>query len=306
MDIGVESYAKLAGGPSGLFLLGADAQTELVVRRWTGTTFGAPARIGSGREAAQAHISQDPGGVVHVVYPTFEGGGIVLHHAISDGGGWFQTAVATQSDGEETQARVAAAPDHAGVAVWETHQQIRVTRVGADQPVFHKTVVVKRVSGTVRVKVPGAKAFVDLAAAGRCRSARACDVKHGRLSLSAKPSASGKARSVQLYAGRFKVTQRGRIAQFALDEALAACTGKASAAAKKPRTRRLWGSGSGAFRTSGRYSAATVRGTRWLVQDSCAGTLTRVTQGSVAVRDNLRRRTIVVRAGRRYLARPRR
>ena len=47
----------------------------------------------------------------------------------------------------------------------------------------------------------------------------------------------------------------------------------ARASAKKPKSRKLWGQGSGNFRTVGQYSAATVRGTRWLVQDSCAGTL---------------------------------
>jgi ferric-dicitrate binding protein FerR (iron transport regulator) len=66
----------------------------------------------------------------------------------------------------------------------------------------------------------------------------------------------------------------------------------------------LWGDGSGSFRTRGQYSAATVRGTRWLVQDSCAGTRTRVVRGAVTVRDLVRRKTIVVRAGKSYLARP--
>ena len=73
---------------------------------------------------------------------------------------------------------------------------------------------------------------------------------------------------------------------------------------KKPKTRHLWGQGSGAFRTTGRYSAATVRGTKWLVRDSCSGTLTRVTQGVVSVRDKVRHKSIVVRAGHRYTARP--
>ena len=63
-------------------------------------------------------------------------------------------------------------------------------------------------------------------------------------------------------------------------------------------------------RTAGRpgsgASAATVRGTRWLVQDTCTTTLTRVTQGSVSVRDDVRKRTVVVRKGKRYIARARR
>jgi hypothetical protein len=70
--------------------------------------------------------------------------------------------------------------------------------------------------------------------------------------------------------------------------------------------RRLWGRDSGGhFRTFGRHSQATVRGTRWLTADRCDGTLTRVAAGAVAVRDRVRHRTVVVRAGHSYLARAR-
>jgi hypothetical protein len=51
---------------------------------------------------------------------------------------------------------------------------------------------------------------------------------------------------------------------------------------------------------------ATVRGTRWYTEDRCGGTLTRVTQGAVAVRDLRRKRTVLVRAGHSYLARVKR
>ena len=51
-------------------------------------------------------------------------------------------------------------------------------------------------------------------------------------------------------------------------------------------------------------NAATVRGTKWLVEDSCAGTLTRVTSGVVAVRAG-KGKPVLVRAGKRYLAEPR-
>jgi ferric-dicitrate binding protein FerR (iron transport regulator) len=46
-----------------------------------------------------------------------------------------------------------------------------------------------------------------------------------------------------------------------------------------------------------------VRGTIFTVTDRCDGTLTTVTRGRVAVRDTRRRKTIIVRAGKRYLAR---
>ena len=80
----------------------------------------------------------------------------------------------------------------------------------------------------------------------------------------------------------------------------------ASASASRPQ-RRLWGSDSGGrFRTHGKHSHATVRGTRWLVEERCNGTLTRVTKGSVVVRDFALGKRKVLRAGESYLARARR
>lgn len=80
-----------------------------------------------------------------------------------------------------------------------------------------------------------------------------------------------------------------------------------ASAAKKKRSKkvvsRLWGNGKGNFRTTGRHSAATVRGTIWLTQERCDGTLTRVTRGVVSVRDLTAGKTVTVRAGGSYLAR---
>ena len=83
--------------------------------------------------------------------------------------------------------------------------------------------------------------------------------------------------------------------------------GRATAAVEADRVvRRVWGSGNrGRFRTRGRYSSGLVRGTVWLTVDRCDGTLTRVRRGKVIVRDFGLDRTVVVRAGERYLARAR-
>jgi hypothetical protein len=52
---------------------------------------------------------------------------------------------------------------------------------------------------------------------------------------------------------------------------------------------------------------ATVRGTTWFTQDRCGGTLTRVTEGAVVVRNSHSDRRVLVKAGGSYLARkPRR
>ena len=76
------------------------------------------------------------------------------------------------------------------------------------------------------------------------------------------------------------------------------------AAAKKKKKRRLWGDGKGRFRTKGKHSAATVVGTKYLVEDRCGSTLTRVKRGRVQ-RARLRQAQDRDRAHRQALHRPR-
>jgi hypothetical protein len=66
--------------------------------------------------------------------------------------------------------------------------------------------------------------------------------------------------------------------------------------------RRLWGTGKGNFQTSGRFAAATVRGTRWVTIDRCDGTLIKVRSGAVQVTNLVTHRVVTVTAGHTYLA----
>jgi hypothetical protein len=75
------------------------------------------------------------------------------------------------------------------------------------------------------------------------------------------------------------------------------------ATAARKRRRTLFSHVKGHFRTRGRNSTATVRGTKWRMTDTCNGTLTTVKQGSVVVRDLRLRRNVVVKAGHSYFAR---
>ena len=78
-----------------------------------------------------------------------------------------------------------------------------------------------------------------------------------------------------------------------------------TAASPKPKTtliRQLWGNGKGRFRTTGRYAAATVRGTNWHIEDRCDGTRVSVTTGTVIVRDLRLKRNVTVTAGHSYVA----
>ena len=70
--------------------------------------------------------------------------------------------------------------------------------------------------------------------------------------------------------------------------------------------RHLWAKGKGRFRTKAKYSSASVRGTYWLMEDRCDGSLTQVKEGVVSVYDMVKKKTINVRAGHSYLAVPRR
>jgi len=84
-------------------------------------------------------------------------------------------------------------------------------------------------------------------------------------------------------------------------------SGDATAAGLSRRTiRRVSANARGRFRTRGRNSSATVRGTKWDVIDRCDGTLTKVSRGRVVVRDFRRKRNVLVRAGKSYLAKARR
>ena len=78
------------------------------------------------------------------------------------------------------------------------------------------------------------------------------------------------------------------------------------AAKKKSKkiVRSLWGTAKGRFRTRGRFSSATVRGTLWYTADRCDGTYTRVTQGSVVVLDFARQTQLTVHAWHPVLVTP--
>ncbi|MFL5895164.1 MAG: LCCL domain-containing protein [Thermoleophilaceae bacterium] len=82
----------------------------------------------------------------------------------------------------------------------------------------------------------------------------------------------------------------------------AAGSARAAAGSNTKTVRALWASGKGRFRTKGRFSSATVRGTDWETIDRCDGTLTAVKAGAIVVRDFARKKSIVVKAGKSYLA----
>ncbi len=77
----------------------------------------------------------------------------------------------------------------------------------------------------------------------------------------------------------------------------------ATAAKASSKTLQLLkSSAKGKFSTKGKYSAATVLGTKWTVADRCDGTLTHDQTDSVKVTDFVHHKTITLHAGQSYLA----
>jgi hypothetical protein len=198
------------------------------------------------------------------------------------------------------------------------------------KPKYGKTVNVIPVDGTVLVAIGGqrrgrgarasqkGRRFVPLREARQIPVGSMLDTRKGTVELvSARNPKATRLNSGKFAAGIFQALQsRKRRAKGLTELRLKGgnfnrCRtrrGKgASAAALSKRTiRRVRGNAKGRFRTRGRHSQATVRGTIWLTADRCDGTLTKVTRGRVAVRDFRRKKTILVRTGKRYLARAKR
>lgn len=182
-------------------------------------------------------------------------------------------------------------------------------------PTVGRRVVAETLSGVIRVKRPGSSAFTTLSAETPVPVGTVIDSSKGRIEVvSALPG--GATQSATFWGGVFQVRQTvsaGGTVDIHLRGPAPSCATVRRAAShsedavRRPVQRTLWGKDSkGKYRTHGRNSVATVRGTVWMTRETCAGTLTRVTEGAVAVRDVARKKTVLVRKGGSYLARARR
>jgi hypothetical protein len=183
----------------------------------------------------------------------------------------------------------------------------------------------------VRVKVPGSARYVDVAGLAEVPLGSRVDARRGKVTITVEVDArTGATQTGTFFSGIFVVTQtpapkpvlvltlaggsfsgcsgrtaaRRSIPGAASDPVAFAFAARKRSKRSKRKVRRLWGKGKGDFRSAGLRSAATVRGTYWMVEDRCDGTYTRVREGTVDVRDFRLRKTIRLRAGKRssYLA----
>jgi hypothetical protein len=189
---------------------------------------------------------------------------------------------------------------------------------GQEPPVLRVSGNLENVGGAVSVLEPGSKQFVDVETIEHILMGSIVDARQGVSRLYTAKNASGDIQSGRFRAGMYKITQGHGNAPFTIltlvgDVATATATaswlrsGTIRAHASGRVGRRLWGRASGRYRTRGRYSSATIRGTYWLVEEVLRGTRTRVRRGRVRVRDRVRHRTVLLKRGQTYLARrPRR
>ena len=187
-------------------------------------------------------------------------------------------------------------------------------------PVAGETLNATPVSGTVVVRLPGSKTITTLDQVASLPTGTTVDATQGGIAV-VTAAANGTTQTGAFAGGMFVIRQVGTtnpMTEIALargdfsvcDVPVAARAGASAARARKSNgrstrvVRALWGRDNhGRFRTKGRDAVATVRGTAWLTQDRCDGTLTYVMEGAVSVYDKTRQRTVTVTAGHTYLAR---
>jgi hypothetical protein len=238
--------------------------------------------------------------------------------ARTDAGAYEFASPAADTRSETPQQTTAAAPPTATPpAIAPESPAPAAPLAPAAPPQLGKTVLLDQAgTGAVFVKLPGTGRFVPLADAASLPVGTTIDTRKGAVTLSSA-LAGGKSQTGTFSGGLFQVKQdpkgRGMTDILLTGGRFAGCpsgrrartkpVARAAARRSKP-VRRLWAKDKGGrFRTHGKNSVATVRGTRWLTEDRCEGTFTKVTAGAVDVRDKRTGRVRRVKAGRSLLVR---
>lgn len=260
-----------------------------------------------------------------------------LDYAIS-GSNNISGTVKTGADGKATISYVGGAPGHDDVVVFtdlngnkqrddnEPQAAATIDWEGPPAPVIGVSAGVRPVgNGTVKIKFPpgfspkrakamglrgAAAGFVKLTSATQVPMGSTLDTTHGTvnlLSAASQNSFQGKFQSGNFNGSQFRVTQtkKSPLTQLSMQggglKGCATRVPKGGSAARKHH-RRLFSSVKGRFRTRGRNSSATVRGTKFSMTDTCKGTTTVVTKGVVTVRNFTLKKNVTVRAGHKYFA----
>jgi hypothetical protein len=151
------------------------------------------------------------------------------------------------------------------------------------QPKLARQFVVAQASGKVFVKTPGAASFERVTERRTIPVGTTVNASNGRAKLIGAIGGDRVARG-EFWAGAFIATQKRRTKVIDLELAggdFSGC-GKARSAANRRRiARRLKANAKGPFRTTGRHTAGTVRGTKWTTADRCASSTIETEKGAV-------------------------
>ena len=190
----------------------------------------------------------------------------------------------------------------------------------AAPPVLAERVGVETASGSTLIKLPGSDRFIPLAQAASIPVGSTIDATKGHVELTSVRDRRGTEQTGEFWGGVFVVKQaraktpytelvlQGGSFRACPKRSAGRLVATASGSGKmRGVVRKLWGKDqAGRFRTRGKHAVATVRGTVWLVQDRCDGTMTRVREGAVVVRNRRTGAEKLVKAGKHHLVRARR
>jgi hypothetical protein len=173
-------------------------------------------------------------------------------------------------------------------------------------PALGHSVVAEAATGTVLVKEQGATDFHPLGEAEEVPVDSTFDTSEGTVSIEASRG-GGESNTGSFHGGVFQVHQstsgKGmtRIALSGGDPSV--CGTHARANGGHLVLSKLWGKDHGGrFKTTGRGSVATVRGTEWYTEDRCEGTLTKVSKGAVFVKERGTGRSKLLHKGDSFFA----
>lgn len=333
----INSGSRLAGGNTGTFLAynrGAPGSEQIVLRQFTGAGWGDPIPLSDTGSPNFFDLAQDAGGGLHLAWQASDGS---LQYRFSNGDNPTafsnpQTLLATNPNGGFIDLRLGVGTGERNWVTWDDGnvRALEFTPGAAlPPPTRGETVNAVPVKGKVLVRLPAGAAakakdpwtraaaagFVPLESIGRqVPVGSTLDTRKGTVQLQAASNRTGSTtQSGQFSQGLFNVSQGRKNPLTTLSMTgggLSSCSKlpkggspKTGVGAASKHRRSLFSNVKGRFRSRGRNSAATVRGTKFTVTDTCDGTLTKVKSGTVSVRDFTLRKTRIVRKGHRYFAR---
>lgn len=184
----------------------------------------------------------------------------------------------------------------------------RVSGLGAIPPaVLGRSFTVAPGAGAVTVRPFGQPGFLPLAEKDIVPITSEVDAAAGRLFVTSALDPSGVQQTAELYEGAFSVRQGSGAAPFTnfrLRPLDCAASTRAVGQRKRKKRRRVWVSEKGGrWRSSTGSTSASAVGTVWSTTLLCEGTRITVVEGTVRVRDKIRKRNRLVRAGESFLVR---